>query len=89
MKSVKSMINESIIIAQLSDSHLFSEKEGLHHGYNVYENLKKVLSAIYQSPEIDYIIFTGDLTQDHTNQFLNEWLHLCLRLGQVNVALQT
>ncbi len=23
-----------------------------------------------------------------TNQFLNEWLHLCLRLGQVNVELQ-
>lgn len=27
--------------------------------------------------------------KQQTNQFLNEWLHLCLRLGQVNVALQT
>ncbi|PKI12836.1 DUF1249 domain-containing protein [Colwellia sp. 12G3] len=26
--------------------------------------------------------------KQQTNQFLNEWLHLCLRLGQVNVELQ-
>lgn len=25
--------------------------------------------------------------KQQTNQFLNEWLHLCLRLGQVNVEL--
>lgn len=27
--------------------------------------------------------------KQQTNQFLNEWLHLCLRLGQVNVELQS
>jgi len=26
--------------------------------------------------------------KEQTNQFLNEWLHLCLELGQVDVALQ-
>jgi len=26
--------------------------------------------------------------KQQTNQFLNEWLHLCLRLGQVNVEFQ-
>jgi len=26
--------------------------------------------------------------KQQTNQFLNEWLHLCLRLGQVNVEIQ-
>ncbi|HCM47828.1 MAG TPA: DUF1249 domain-containing protein [Colwellia sp.] len=26
--------------------------------------------------------------KQQTNQFLNEWLHLCLRLGQVNLELQ-
>ncbi len=26
--------------------------------------------------------------KQQTNQFLNEWLHLCLRLGQTNVELQ-
>jgi len=26
--------------------------------------------------------------KQQTNQFLNEWLHLCLRLGQVNIDLQ-
>jgi len=27
--------------------------------------------------------------KQQTNQFLNEWLHLCLRLGQVNVELSS
>jgi hypothetical protein len=27
--------------------------------------------------------------KQQTNQFLNEWLHLCLRLGQVNVELHS
>ena len=27
--------------------------------------------------------------KQQTNQFLNEWLHLCSRLGQVNVELQS
>lgn len=27
--------------------------------------------------------------KQQTNQFLNEWLHLCLRLGQVDVELQS
>jgi uncharacterized protein YqiB (DUF1249 family) len=26
--------------------------------------------------------------KQQTNQFLNEWLHLCLHLGQVNIALR-
>lgn len=68
MKNAEPMNKKSIIIAQITDSHLFSEKEGLHHGHNVYKNLTRVLQAIYQSPEIDYIVFSGDLTQDHTKQ---------------------
>ena len=27
--------------------------------------------------------------KQQTNQFLNEWLHLCLRLGQVHIELQS
>lgn len=62
------LTSKPIVLAQISDSHLFSCKQGLHHGYNVYENLQKVLQNIVSNPCIDYIVFTGDLTQDHSEQ---------------------
>ncbi len=68
MINAKRMNNKPVVLAQISDSHLFSEKEGLHHGHNVYRNLKKVLNDISNNPIIDYIVFSGDLTQDHTEQ---------------------
>ncbi|AAZ26872.1 metallophosphoesterase [Colwellia psychrerythraea] len=60
--------NQPITFAQITDSHLFSSVDGLHHGHNVLANLKKVLLSICDNPSIKYIIFTGDLTQDHTEQ---------------------
>lgn len=58
----------TLMIAQITDSHLFSSKSAMHYGYNVYENLKKVLINISHNPKINIIFFTGDLTQDHTEQ---------------------
>lgn len=62
------MTNQSkpFIIAQFSDCHLFSDKEAKHLGANVWQNLTKVLSDIAKRNEIDTIVFTGDLTQDHS-----------------------
>lgn len=56
------------VIAQFSDSHLFADPMGLHCGINVLANLTRVLENISQNADIDYIVFTGDLTQDHTEQ---------------------
>ncbi len=63
-----SLNNKPIVFAQITDSHLFSSVDGLHHGHNVLKNLKKVLLSICDNPAIKHIIFTGDLTQDHTEQ---------------------
>jgi Icc protein len=60
--------DKPIVLAQITDSHLFADTNGLHHGHNVMKNLSKVLHNIQKSPEIDLVIFTGDLTQDHTEQ---------------------
>jgi len=62
----KQSTSKTITLAQISDSHLFADRNGMHHQANVYQNLKNVLLAIKQQPAIDAIIFTGDLTQDHT-----------------------
>jgi Icc protein len=60
--------NKPIVVAQITDSHLFSSPTGLHHGHNVLENLNKVLLNLCENSTIDVIVFTGDLTQDHTEQ---------------------
>jgi Icc protein len=68
IKKSYSLSKQTIVFAQITDSHLFSSVDGLHHGHNVFNNLKKVLLSICDDPAIKFIIFTGDLTQDHTEQ---------------------
>ena len=53
--------------AQFSDCHLFADKKKSHHGVNVYQSLSKVLEKLRAESALDFIIFTGDLTQDHTD----------------------
>lgn len=52
-------------IAQFSDCHLFAQSNGLHYGVNVYQNLLAVLDDIKRQA-VDVLIFTGDLSQDHS-----------------------
>lgn len=60
--------NAPVVFAQITDCHLFANQQDLHHGHNVFENLTKVLFSISQKPNIEFIVFTGDLTQDHSEQ---------------------
>ncbi|WP_448556174.1 metallophosphoesterase [Thalassotalea montiporae] len=53
-------------IAQFSDSHLFADKQAMHYGADVYQNLVKTCHHIANNKAIDIVVFTGDLTQDHT-----------------------
>lgn len=55
-----------LVIAQISDCHLFADIHALHHGANVYQHLKQIVTDIATHKAIDLIIFTGDLTQDHS-----------------------
>lgn len=56
----------TLTLAQFSDSHLFADVDGRHHGALVSENLITVCKHIAQDTSIDLAIFTGDLTQDHS-----------------------
>ena len=40
------LVEKTQVFAQISDSHLFAELDGLHHGHNVLANLHKVLTDI-------------------------------------------
>jgi len=54
-------------VAQISDSHLFAEQGQLHCGVDVLANFQRVLFSIAENDEIDCLVFTGDLTQDHSD----------------------
>mgnify|MGYP006078751245 FL=1 len=61
-------MNNTITIAQITDSHLFGQVNSLHCGKNVYLHFVSVLAEIKKNKDIDYLIFTGDLTQDHSEE---------------------
>lgn len=54
--------------AQISDCHLYGDKAALHYGVNVYENFCLVLEQIKNNSVIEFIVFTGDLSQDHSER---------------------
>jgi len=60
------MKNTAFTLAQFSDCHLFSDKSLEHFGANVWQNLTRVLADIVKRKTIDCVVFTGDLTQDHS-----------------------
>ncbi|KGJ89309.1 metallophosphoesterase [Thalassotalea sp. ND16A] len=73
-----------VTLAQISDCHLFKDKAGRHCGHNVFINLQRVLEQLAQLEPLDAIVFTGDLTQDHSvesyqhfNQLVNEAKFKC------------
>lgn len=63
--------------AQITDCHLYAEKNALHYGANVYQNLCEVLSVVKADKQISMIIFTGDLTQDHSEQSYQNFVDAC------------
>ena len=66
---------ETFVIAQFSDCHLFADKQAKHLGANVWQNLNRVLTDIAQRKKVEGIVFTGDLTQDHTEDSYHHFVH--------------
>lgn len=73
-----------LVIAQFSDCHLFADQQAEHLGANVWQNLTRVLADIAQRNNIDYAIFTGDLTQDHTEA---SYQHFANAVKQAKIAI--
>ncbi|WP_371186682.1 metallophosphoesterase [Thalassotalea maritima] len=59
-------MQSSIQIAQISDCHLYGDIDSLHFGANVYRNLETVFSYLARMAELKLVVFTGDLSQDHS-----------------------
>lgn len=69
-------------IVQISDTHLFGDKNRKINGSNSYLNLKNVLKHILSSKEkLDLIILTGDISQDCTFESYQNVANLLNKTG--------
>ena len=54
-------------VLQISDTHLFSLKDGRIKGVNSFQSLERVLAKAFDThKQIDFVVLTGDLSQDET-----------------------
>ena len=61
--------DDSVLLVQLSDSHLFAETHGTLLGMNTADSLQRVIDLVLaQQPKIDLVLATGDLSQDGSLQ---------------------
>lgn len=56
----------------------------MHYGVNVYLNLCNVLEQIKKDPTIEFIVFTGDLTQDHSEKSYQNF-NDAVQLAQISI----
>lgn len=60
-----SLDDSSVLVVQLSDSHLFAAPDGKLLGMNTRDSLAAVLDRVLaEQPTIDLVLATGDLSQD-------------------------
>nr|WP_262410622.1 3',5'-cyclic-AMP phosphodiesterase [Pseudomonas alcaligenes] len=60
-------VDRSVLLVQLSDSHLFAEADGKLLGMNTCDSLQKVIDKVQaEQPQIDLMLASGDLSQDGT-----------------------
>lgn len=60
---------KTVKILQITDTHLFKNKDETLLGINTYNSFQAVLTAIKaQAFEYDLIVATGDLVQDHSTE---------------------
>jgi len=65
--------SKRINLIQITDTHIFEDKNGLLYGVNTFNRLKAVIQHIKKSTiKIDGIIITGDLSEDgSTESYIN------------------
>ncbi len=61
--------DSSVLLVQLSDSHLFADADGKLLGMNTHDSLQRVIERVLdEQPQVDLILASGDLSQDGTLQ---------------------
>ncbi|WP_236207323.1 3',5'-cyclic-AMP phosphodiesterase [Pseudomonas tohonis] len=70
--------DSSVLLVQLSDSHLFAEEDGRLLGMNTADSLQRVIERVLEEqPHIDLVLATGDLSQDGSVESYERFRDLC------------
>nr|WP_288357720.1 3',5'-cyclic-AMP phosphodiesterase [uncultured Pseudomonas sp.] len=65
--AVPPSVDSSVLLVQLTDSHLFADDSGRLLGMDTADSLRRVVEQVLkEQPAIDMILATGDLSQDGT-----------------------
>ena len=74
--------DSSVLLVQLSDSHLFAEADGKLLGMDTCDSLQRVIQQVQeQQPQIDLILATGDLSQDGSEASYRRFRQLTTTIG--------
>lgn len=77
-----SIKDTSVLLVQLSDSHLFAEADGTLLGLPTRDSLEKVVEQVQaEQPDIDLVLMTGDISQDGSLLSYQAFRQLSERLG--------
>lgn len=61
--------DSSVLLVQLSDSHLFADADGKLLGMNTHDSLQRVIERVLdEQSQVDLILASGDLSQDGSLQ---------------------
>ena len=65
MSSQTTPAADSVLLVQLSDSHLFAEADGRLLGMDTRDSLQLVIQRVLEEqPQVDLLLATGDISQD-------------------------
>lgn len=83
MSSVSTLTSDdSVLLVQLSDSHLFAEADSTLLGMNTRESLERVIDQVLvEQPVIDLVIASGDLSQDGTLESYQQFRQMSSRIS--------
>ena len=65
MNSTEAIQSTSLLLVQLTDSHLFAEEDGRLLGMDTADSLSRVVDLVRaEQPRVDLVLASGDLSQD-------------------------
>lgn len=70
-----------MLLAQLSDPHLFADRDNVFLGINPHDSLNAVINELQGVPQLEAVLATGDLTQDHNDDSYHLFASMMDRLA--------
>lgn len=69
---------DSVLLVQLTDSHLFADVQGRLAGVATADSLQRVVELVLaEQPQIDLLVATGDISQDESLDSYRRFRQLC------------